>query len=123
VERVPIKTKLFELNDDTKVWVRQASGLEKLKVEAAHAKALRKCRHLGPDPTKWTEEQQDEFFDLVEGFGGGLEGQISHLIPLCVGDLEDGTPCDHTLLMSEEIVVMLPFIRGDEEEGAIPLVR
>jgi len=121
---VPVSKKLFELNDGKKVWVRQASGMEKLPLETAHAKALRKCRHYGMDPTVWTEDQQDEFFDLVEQFGGGLDSQIRLLLPICIGDYEDGTPCDHNTLMSEEIVPLIAFIRGEgDEEDAVPLGR
>ena len=120
---MPIKSKQFELNNGKKVWVRQASGLEKLPLETAHAKALRKCRHFGNNPAEWTEEQQDEFFDMVEEYGAGLDSQIRTLVPLCVGKFEDGTQCDPSELLSEEIVPLLAFIRGEEDEGAVPLVR
>lgn len=120
---MPIRSKQFELNDGRKVWVRQASGIEKLPLETAHAKALRKCRHFGMDPTSWSEEQQDTFFDMVEDFGAGLGNQIALLIPLCVGKYEDGTDCDTNELLSEEIVPLLAFIRGEEDEGAVPLVK
>ena len=121
---MPIKRKIFELEDGKKVWVRQASGLEKLPIETAHAKALRKCRHYGTDPTAWTDEQQDEFFDYVDLMGGGMDSQIPLLIPLCVGEYEDGSgQCDPSQLLSTEIVDMLPFIRGEDEEGSVPLDR
>ena len=120
---MPVKRKLFELEDGRKVWVRQASGMEKLPLETAHAKALRKCRHFGMDPSAWTEEQQDEFFDLVEDYGGGLDRQIALLIPICIGEFENGGECNYALLLSTEIVPLLPFIRGDgDDEGAVPLV-
>jgi len=120
---MPIRSKLFELNNGKKVWVRQASGLEKLPLETAHARALRKCRHFGMDPTEWTDDQQDTFFDMVEDYGAGLSAQIRTLVPLCVGNYEDGTECDATELLSEEIVPLLAFIRGEEDDGAVPLVR
>ena len=120
---MPVKRKLFELEDGTKVWVRQASGLEKLPLETAHARALRKCRHFGTDPMEWTDEQQDEFFDMVELSGGGMDTQIGLLVPLCVGEYENGGQCDADQLLSTEIVEMLPFIRGEDEEGSVPLVR
>jgi len=120
---MPIRSKQFELTNGKKVWVRQASGMEKLPLETAHAKALRKCRHFGMDPTSWTDEQQDEFFDMVEEYGAGLDSQIRTLIPLCVGDYEDGTPCNVDELLSEEIVPLLAFVRGEEDEGAVPLVK
>ena len=124
MERVPVKRKLFELNDGKKVWITQASGMQKLPLETAHAKALRKCRHYGMDPTEWTEEQQEEFFEMVEGYGGGLDAQIALLLPLCVGEYEDGGQCDVNTLMSDEIVPLIAFIRGEgDEEGAVPLDR
>ena len=49
--------------------------------------------------------------------------QIALLIPLCVGKYEDGTDCDTNELLSEEIVPLLAFIRGEEDEGAVPLVK
>lgn len=118
---MPIMKKLFDLDDGTKVWVRQASGLEKLKIEGVHAQAMRKVRHFGPNMTEWTDEQEDEFWTHIENMGGGLTAQIEHLIPICVMEYENGDKCDVNLLKSEEIIPMLPFIRGDMNEDAIPL--
>ena len=121
---MPINKKLFELENGQKVWVRQASGLEKLKVEGIHATCLRKCRAFGPDIQNWTDEQQDEYWDLVEEMGGGLTAQIEQLIPLCLMSYEDGTDVDVNNLKSEEIMPMLAFIRGDATAGegdAVPL--
>jgi len=118
---MPISKRLFDLEDGTKVWVRQASGLEKLKIEGIHATAMRKCRHFGPDMSQWTDEQSEEFWNVIEDLGGGLTAQIAHLIPLCVMDFEDGGKCDYNLLKSEEIIPMLPFIRGDNTEDSVPL--
>lgn len=120
---MPIKRKLFDLEDGTKVWVRQASGLEKLKIEGIHATAMRRCRHFGPDIQQWTEAQQEEFWGIIEELGGGLTAQIEHLIPICVLEMEGGKKCDVNLLKSEEIIPMLPFIRGEDGEGAVPLVE
>ena len=121
---MPIKKKLFELEDETKVWVRQASGLEKLKIEGIHATAMRKCKAFGSDMTKWTDEQSDEFWNVIEEMGGGLTAQIEHLIPICIMSMEDGSECDINMLKSEEILPMLPFIRGDDGEGdCVPLVK
>ena len=118
---MPVKQRLFELEDGSKVWVRQASGLEKLKIEGCHARAFRKCRHFGQDMSTWTEEQQDEFWELIEDMGGGLTAQIAHLAPLCIQKYDDGRECDVNHLKSEEILLMLPFIKGEDEEGSIPL--
>lgn len=120
---MPIRKKLFELEDESKVWVRQASGLEKLKIEGVHATAMRKCRHFGPNINEWTEEQSEEFWALIEELGGGLTAQIEHLIPICVLEYEDGKKCDVNLLKSEEIIPMLSFIRGDDNEDSVPLAE
>lgn len=119
---MPITKRLFELDDGSKVWVRQASGLEKLKIESAHATAMRKCRHFGRDIESWTEGQQDEFWSIVEDLGGGMTAQIQQLIPLCVISDEKGNSVDVNLFTTEEIVPMLTFIRGDSAEDAVPLV-
>tara|TARA_Y100001973_G_C4926952_1_gene199113 strand:+ start:91 stop:471 length:381 start_codon:yes stop_codon:yes gene_type:complete len=122
---MPVKKKLFELQDGKKVWVRQASGLEKLKIEGIHAQAIRKCRHFGPDMQQWTDDQMDEFWEHIEAMGGGLTSQIEHLIPLCIMGFEDGSNCDVNLLLSEEIIPMLPFVKGEtgdeEDSGSVPL--
>ena len=71
---MPVLRKQIELDDGTKVWVRQASGMERLKIETAQSKAYRECRHFGPDPAKWTDEQQEDAFlynGSVEGFQSG----------------------------------------------------
>ena len=39
---MPVKKKEFELDDGTTVWVRQASGMEKLKISNIQAKVFRK---------------------------------------------------------------------------------
>lgn len=118
---MPVMKKLIELPSERRLWVRQASGLEKLKIEAASAKAFRKVRHFGPDPTEWTEEQQEEFSDLVEELGGGLEEQIRTLIPKCVLKWDDNSKCDPDTLLSEEILAILPYIKGEDSEGSLPL--
>ena len=114
---MPIKSKLFELNNGKRVWVRQASGLEKLPLETAHAKALRKCRHFGNSPAEWTEEQQEEFLVALEDAGGSMEDQIRTLVPPCLMEETDLNLIDRDTLME-----IFDFVRGNEEpEGAIPL--
>ena len=56
---MPVLKKEIELNDGRKVWVRQASGMDKLKIEAKQGRVMRKCRHFGSDLSKWTDEQMD----------------------------------------------------------------
>ena len=71
---MPVLKKEVELNDGRKVWVRQASGLDKMKIEAKQGRVMRKCRHFKPDT-----------------------------------------------LTSDELVRIINVIRGDDNEGAVPL--
>ena len=113
---MPVLKKEIELDDGTKIWVRQASGREKVRIESIQAKAVRKCREFG-DPTKWTEEQNNEFLDIVEALGGGIEHQMEQWLPKCI--LDETITIDD--LNSFEARRVLAFVRGDEEDGAIPL--
>lgn len=115
---MPVLRKEIELDDGSKVWVRQASGAEKLAIEVIQAKAVRKCRHFG-DPQKWTEEQNEEFVDIIDELGGGIQHQIQQWIPNCI--LSDTVRYED--LTSTELRRILNFVRGDEEDGAIPLER
>lgn len=113
---MPVLKKQIELNDGSKVWVRQASGLEKIRIESLQAKAVRKCQHFG-DPTGWTAEQNEEFMATIEELGGDLPTQMAEWIPPCI--LEEDF--DLNSLTSEEMRTILLFVRGDDPEGAIPL--
>ena len=44
---MPVLKKEIELADGTKIWVRQASGMEKLPIENKQATVFRKVRHFG----------------------------------------------------------------------------
>lgn len=114
---MPVLKKEIELNDGKKVWVRQASGMDKLKIEKVQATTLRKCRHFGADPSAWTDEQQEEFATLLDEAGGGLQDQITTWLPKCILDEH----VDVNLLTSEELMLLLQFVRGDDMEGAVPL--
>jgi hypothetical protein len=114
---MPVLRKEIELNDGKKIWVRQASGMDKLKIEKVQAATLRKCRHFGTDPTEWTDDQQQEFATLLDESGGGLQDQIATWLPKCV--LDDTVDID--LLTSDELMMLLAFVRGDDIEGAVPL--
>jgi hypothetical protein len=114
---MPVLKKEIELDNGKKVWVRQASGMDKLKIEKVQAMTLRKCRHFGSDPAEWTSEQQEEFAMMLDEAGGGLEDQIQEWLPKCV--ISDDI--DVSLLTSEEIMTLLNFVRGDDLEGAVPL--
>lgn len=111
--------KQFEIGSK-KIWVRQASGMERLKYETLLAKTFRKFRHFGTDNTKWTEEQQEEFLVGLELAGGAMEDQIRDLVPPCLMDETDLNHIDRDTLMA-----IFDFVRGtggdEEHEGAIPL--
>lgn len=115
---MPVLKKEIELKDGTKVWVRQASGMEKIKIENIQAKIFRKTRHFGKDPTEWTPEQNEEFADMLDEAGGGMLDQIEAWIPNCIIEPVD---FDYNILTSEEVRLLLSFVRGDTLEGGIPL--
>lgn len=56
--------------------MRQASGMDKLKIEKVQATTLRKCRHFGTDPTEWTDEQQEEFATLLDEAGAAFKTKL-----------------------------------------------
>lgn len=114
---MPVLKKEVELNDGRKVWVRQASGLDKLKIEAKQGRVMRKCRHFGADLSAWTDEQMEQFMDMCEEEGCGFTDQVEAWLPTCLLD-EDLNP---ETLTSEELVSILNVIRGDDNEGAVPL--
>ena len=112
---MPVMKKEIELDDGRKIWVRQASGMEKLKITNIQGRAFRKMRHAGT-PDKWTEEQNEEFAVMVDEMGGGIENQIETWVPACILD-ED---VDVNMLTFEELNTILQFVRGDDEDGAVP---
>lgn len=114
---MPVLKKEVELNDGRKVWVRQASGLDKMKIEAKQGRVMRKCRHFGADVSAWTDEQQNEFLDMCEEEGAGFTDQVAAWLPNCL--LDDDI--DPDTLTSEELVRIINVIRGDDNEGAVPL--
>lgn len=105
----------FELNGK-KVWVRQASGMERLHFESILAKTFRKFRHFGPDQEAWTEDQQEEFLVALEDAGAGFTDQIARLVPPC---LPEDISVDE--LDSDELMEVYNFVKGGDEEGAVPL--
>lgn len=112
---MPVLKKEISLEDGTTVWVRQASGREKLRIETLQAKAIRKCRDFG-NPADWTEEQNEKFMDILDELGANLEHQMNEWVPGCI--LDD---TDVDTLTSGELRQILMFVRGDDPEGAIPL--
>ena len=113
---MPVKKKQFEYGGKS-LWFRQASGMERLKIEKIQAKVFRKCRHFGPDPMVWTEEQHLEFQELLDDSGAGVEDQIMDWIPAAC--LEEDF--DINTLTNIELREILAFVRGDDEEGGVPL--
>ena len=114
---MPVMKKEIELDDGKKIWVRQASGMERLKITNIQGRVFRKMRHAG-EPADWTDEQNEEFASSLDELGGGLEDQISSWVPPCILD-ED---IDSNLLTFEELNTILQFVRGDDEEGAVPFL-
>ena len=117
MKKVPVLKKEIELNDGTKIWVRQASGMDKLAIEKIQAQTLRTFRHFGANPGDWTDEQHAEFSDSLTTAGAGIDGQIQKWVPECVIS-ED---VDINTLTSQELRTILEFVRGDDVEGAVPL--
>ena len=113
---MPIAKKVIELNDGSMVLVKQVSGRKKIKIEAIQAKVYRRFRHNG-DPNDWTMEQHEEFSDALDELGAGLEAQVDAWLPDCI--LTEGITIDD--LDSVELMRVLGYVRGDTEEGAIPL--
>lgn len=99
------------------IWVRQASGMERLKFETLLAKTFRKFKHFGYEQTSWTEEQQEEFMVALEEKGGGMEDQILTLVPPCILDKDFNVE----MLDRNELMEVFEFVRGDDPEGAVPL--
>ena len=113
---MPVMKKEIELDDGRKIWVRQASGMEKIKITNIQGRAFRKMRHAG-DPNDWTDEQNEEFANLLDDMGGNIEDQIEQWVPNCI--LDEGI--DANMLTFDELNKILQFVRGDDEEGAVPL--
>ena len=111
---MPIKKKEFELDDGTKVWVRQASGIEKLKISNIQARVFREFQERG-DPADWDTETNIEFSDRLDEEGGGMEAQIDNWLSPCV--ISDDFNVN--LFTVEELLPVLTFVRGDDEEGAV----
>ena len=112
---MPVMKKEIELDDGRKIWVRQASGMERLKITNIQGRAFRKMRHAGT-PDKWTDEQNEEFASMLDDMGAGIDAQMEAWIPPCIMD-ED---VDINTLTFDELNEILAFVRGDDEEGAVP---
>ena len=113
---MPVLTKEFELEDGTKLLVRQAGGMSKLRIENIQAQVFRDHIHFGMDTTKWTDEQQ--FANALEDKGAGMVQQVEAWVPRAILEPEN---FDIENLTSGELRMILGFVRGDDPEGAIPL--
>ncbi len=113
---MPVMKKEIELEDGTKIWVRQASGTKKLKIQAIQSRVFRKFSHFG-DPAEWTLEQNEEFAEALDVAGAGFEAQVDTWLGDCIIDSE--LSIDD--LTTEELMLVLNFVRGDDPDGAVPL--
>ena len=115
---MPVMKKEIELDDGTKLWVKQASGLQKLPFEAKMARIFRQFRHFGTDQTKWNEDQQEEFLSAMEDAECGMMDQMAILVPQCIDD----ESFDVNSLTPDELRNIYLFIAGvSESDGAPPL--
>jgi len=115
---MPVQKKEVELDDGTMILCRQVSGLERLELESRQARVFRSLRDFGSNPAEWTEEQQEEFAMKMDEADCGPAAQMRDWVPLCILD----ESVDANELTSSELQTILRFIRGDEEEGAVPLL-
>tara|TARA_Y100000004_G_scaffold189250_1_gene244563 strand:- start:67 stop:423 length:357 start_codon:yes stop_codon:yes gene_type:complete len=113
---MPVAEKEIELDDGSKILVKQASGRKKLKIEALQAKVFRQFRDKG-DPTDWDMSVHEEFSDALDEAGAGIEAQVEAWLPGCI--ITEGVDLDD--LTSQEIMRVLNWVRGDTEEASIPL--
>tara|TARA_R100001510_G_scaffold33937_2_gene30405 strand:+ start:1687 stop:2061 length:375 start_codon:yes stop_codon:yes gene_type:complete len=115
---MPVLKKTFTLDDGTELVVRQAGGMAKLKIENIQARVFRDHLHFGLDPSEWTQDQQIEFSSALDAEGAGYQDQIHSWVPMCIVEPKDFDVAD---LTSEELRMILGFVRGDDPDGAPPL--
>ena len=94
---MPVLKKTFTLDDGTELVVRQAGGMATLTIENIQARVFR---------------------DHLDAEGAGYEDQIRSWVPMCVVEPKEFDIDD---LTSEELRMILGFVRGDDPEGAPPL--
>jgi hypothetical protein len=114
---MPVLKKEIELDDGSKVLVRQVSGLERLALDAKQARVFRSMREFGANPLDWSEDQQMQFAEALDEADCGPAAQIANWVPLCI--LSENV--DVNDLTSSELQEILRFVRGDDEGGGIPL--
>ena len=115
---MPVLKSEIELEDGTKILVRQASGTAKLRLETGQARVFRKFQHYG-EVENWTLDQQLEFSDALDQEGCGIVAQIEAWLPDCI--LDENITVDD--LTTQEMMKVLEYVRGTPEipESAVPL--
>ncbi len=116
---MPVKKKEFKLDDDTTVWVRQASGMEKLAISNKQAKVYRKFTKDHGEPDKWSDDVTSEFSDSMDEEGAGIQNQIDEWLTNCILPEEGKESFNPNYFTIEELMPILGFVRGDDEEGAV----
>jgi len=117
--KVPVKKKEFKLDDDTTVWVRQASGMEKLAISNIQAKVYRDFIKSHGETDKWSDDISQEFSDNMDEEGAGIQAQIDQWLIKCIIPEEGKESFDPNYFTIEELMPILGFVRGDDEEGAV----
>ena len=113
---MPIAQKEIELNDGSKIMVRQVSGRKKLKIETIQARVFRGFKDRG-EPQDWGMDIHEEFADALDEAGAGIEDQVDSWLGECI--ISDDLDLDD--LESDELMRVLSWVRGDDETAAIPL--
>lgn len=113
---MPVAQKEIELNDGTKIMVRQVSGRKKLKIETIQAKVFRTFKDKG-EPQDWGMDTHEEFADALDLAGAGIENQVDAWLGECI--LSEGLDLDD--LESDELMRVLSWVRGDDETASLPL--
>ena len=116
---MPVKKKEFKLDDDTTVWVRQASGMEKLAISNIQAKVYRKFVTSHGETDKWGDEVGLDFSAAMDEEGAGIQAQIDQWLVKCLLPEEGKDAFNPNYFTIEELMPILGFVRGDDEEGAV----
>jgi len=116
---VPVKKKEFKLDDDTTVWVRQASGMEKLAISNIQARVYRKFVTSHGETDKWGDGVGLDFSAAMDEEGAGIQAQIDQWLVNCLLPEEGKDVFNPNYFTIEELMPILGFVRGDDEEGAV----
>ena len=116
---MPVKKKEFKLDDDTKLWVRQASGMEKLAISNIQARIYRKFIKDHGEIDKWSDELTQDFSDSMDEEDAGIQAQIKEWLVKCILPEEGKEVFNPNYFTIEELMPILNFVRGDDDEGAV----